>query len=34
MIQIVEGIIVILMAILLVYIVCKCKDCADKLNGN
>ena len=34
MIQIIEGVIIILAALLVVYIACKGKDCLDRFNGD
>jgi hypothetical protein len=33
MMWLVEGTLVIIIALLIMLIVCKCKDCADKLEG-
>ena len=34
MIQLIEGAIIILAALVGMYIVCKCRDCLDKCNGD
>ena len=34
MIWLVEGTLIIISALLVVLIVCKCKDCADRFNGD
>ena len=33
MMWLIEGTLVIIAALLLVLVICKCKDCADKLDG-
>ena len=34
MIQVIEGAIIIVAALVGMYIVCKCRDCLDKFNGD